>query len=126
MFAGAFHGGPSVEVFTAQGSAPLKDWKVAGKPKKLYDKEVKSFIFDLDGMTKMQVPKDERGSLALTQGFLALQVKIPPSKGFAVEIALMDTTRKRRRIVMFSSRELSRAHFRSKSRSRKSRKAWRC
>ena len=99
MFAGAFHGGPSVEVFTAQGSAPLKDWKVAGKPKKLYDKQVKSFIFDLDGMTKMQVPKDERGSLALTQGFLALQVKIPPSKGFAVEIALMDTTRKRRRIV---------------------------
>lgn len=99
MFAGAFHGGPSVEVFTAQGSAPLKDWKVSGKPKKLYDKEVKSFIFDLDGMSKIQVPKDERGSLGLTQGFLALQVKIPPSKGIAVEIALIDTTRKRRRIV---------------------------
>eukprot|EP01043_Picozoa_sp_COSAG02_P017685 COSAG02_NODE_807_length_16930_cov_21.113719_8_plen_832_part_00 len=99
MFAGAFHGGASVEVFTAQGSAPLKDWKVSGKPKKLYDKEVKSFIFDLDGMSKIQVPKDERGALALTQGFLALQVKIPPSKGIAVEIALIDTTRKRRRIV---------------------------
>ena len=28
MFAGAFHGGPAVEIFTAQGSAPLKDWKV--------------------------------------------------------------------------------------------------
>ena len=99
MFVQAFHGGPSVEVFTAQGSNPLQGWKVGGKPKKIYDKEVKSFVFDLDGLTKMQVPKDERGTLGLTQGFLALQVKIPPSKGFSVEIAVLDTTQKRRRIV---------------------------
>ena len=85
-------------MFTAQGSAPLKDWKVSGKPKKLYDKEVKSFIFELEGVSKMQIPKDERGALGLLQGFLALQVKIPPAKGFAVEIGV-DTTRKRRRIV---------------------------
>ena len=100
MFVHEYQGGAHVDVFTAQGSDPLKGWKVAGKPKKAYDKEVKSHVFELEGASKVVAPKDEkRGSLGLTQPFFVLQVKVPQSKGFSVEIGLLDATRKRRRIV---------------------------
>eukprot|EP01051_Picozoa_sp_SAG22_P039204 SAG22_NODE_20509_length_265_cov_0.620482_1_plen_62_part_10 len=50
MFANTFQGGPSVEVFTAVGSNPTANWKVSpkGKPKKVYDKESKGHIFELE------------------------------------------------------------------------------
>ena len=72
---------------------------MTGKPKKVYDKEVKSFIFDLDGSAKIQLPQNDRDSLGLTQSFLAVQVKVSQIKGFSLELALLDQTRQRRRIV---------------------------
>jgi len=72
---------------------------VLGKPKKFYDKEVKSYVYDLEGTSRMQLPKNERQTLGLSQPFFAIQLKIPAQKGFSLELAVLDATRKRRRIL---------------------------
>ncbi|KAF7250065.1 hypothetical protein EYD10_04635 [Varanus komodoensis] len=59
-------GGPFVEIFSAQGKNPGTNWKVFGSPSvigKEFDKEVKGFVFVLEGSSqtnKMQLPKETR------------------------------------------------------------------
>jgi hypothetical protein len=66
----------------------------------VYDKEVKSYVYELEGTSaRMQLPQTDRQALGLSQPFLAIQLKIPAQKGFAMEVALLDATRKRRRIL---------------------------
>jgi hypothetical protein len=98
MFASEFQGGPCVEVFTAQGSNPTSKWKVTGKPKKIYDKDVKSYVYELENSAKLQVPMNDRQFLGLNQPFLVLQLYVTPGKNFALELAILDLQRKRRRI----------------------------
>ena len=52
MFKHAFHGGPAVEVFTTSGKDPLQHFKVDGgvkNVKKVFDKEMKGSIYNIDG-----------------------------------------------------------------------------
>jgi hypothetical protein len=68
MFKHAFHGGPAVEVFTAQGKDPLKNFKVEGPKnvKKVFDKEMKGTIFTVEGtLSKISIPANEREGLGL-------------------------------------------------------------
>ena len=44
-----FQGGPSVDVFGANGSNPTANWKVSGTVQKVYDKALKSHVFVCDG-----------------------------------------------------------------------------
>lgn len=53
MFKHAFHGGPAVEVFTVSGKNPLLNWKTTGTIAKTFDSQMKSFIYTLDGQSKM-------------------------------------------------------------------------
>jgi Protein of unknown function (DUF667) len=46
---GLYQGGPAVEVFSASGAEPLKDWLVTGTVKRLYDKAVKGYVLGIDG-----------------------------------------------------------------------------
>lgn len=62
-----FQGGPFVELFTTQGSDPLAKCKLSNpsKIKKAFDKNVKSFIINIEGggtaaTTKLQIPKEEK------------------------------------------------------------------
>ncbi len=49
MFKHAYHGGPAVEVFTTSGKNPLEKWKVNGQPTKVFDSQMKGYIYNLDG-----------------------------------------------------------------------------
>ena len=73
-----FQGGPTVDVFGANGSNPTANWKVTGTVQKVYDKALKSHVFVCDGgpSAKMQLPKDDRRSLGLVQPYLALQIHV--------------------------------------------------
>lgn len=88
-----FQGGPSVDVFGANGSNPTANWKVSGTVQKVYDKALKSHVFVCDGgpSARMQLPKDDRRSLGLVQPYLALQIHVPESKPFALELWIFAT-----------------------------------
>ncbi|KAB0379141.1 hypothetical protein FD755_010719, partial [Muntiacus reevesi] len=59
-------GGAFVEIFSAQGKNPGAKWKILGSPSviwKEFDKEVKSFVFVLEGSSqtnKIQLPKENK------------------------------------------------------------------
>ncbi|XP_066101105.1 protein CFAP20DC isoform X3 [Saccopteryx bilineata] len=66
MFKNEYQGGASVEIFSAQGKNPGSKWKILGSPSviwKEFDKEVKSFVFVLEGSSqtnKIQLPKENK------------------------------------------------------------------
>ena len=94
-----FQGGVAVEVFGANGSNPVANWKVAGSVQKVYEKAVKGYVYRCDGgpSAKMQLPKDDRRSLGLVQPYLVLQLHVPEAKPFSLELSVTDTARSRRR-----------------------------
>ena len=93
MFKHAYHGGPAVEVLTTSGKNPLEKWKVTGTPQKVFDSQMKGYIYSLDGQTKISVPKEEKENLSLIQPFLVLQIYIPMGKNLHIEVGLTDSAK---------------------------------
>nr|XP_020770521.1 uncharacterized protein C3orf67 homolog isoform X1 [Odocoileus virginianus texanus] len=92
MFKNEYQGGAFVEIFSAQGKNPGAKWKILGSPSviwKEFDKEVKSFVFVLEGSSqtnKIQLPKENKQILGLIQRFLVLQIYIPLGQDFSTEL----------------------------------------
>ncbi|KFV06707.1 Uncharacterized protein C3orf67, partial [Pterocles gutturalis] len=99
-------GGPFVEIFSAQGKDPGAKWKIFGSPsaiRKVYDKEVKGFVFVLEGssqLNKMQLPKETRKTLGLIQRFLTLQIFVPLGRDFSTELLITDLENIKRRLYL--------------------------
>ena len=95
MFKNEYQGGAFVEIFSAQGKNPGAKWKIVGSPSviwKEYDKEVKSFVFVLEGSSqtnKIQLPKENKQILGLIQRFLVLQIYIPLGQDFSTELLIL-------------------------------------
>ena len=87
----------AVEVFGANGSNPVANWKVAGSVQKVYEKAVKGYVYRCDGgpSAKMQLPKDDRRSLGLVQPYLVLQLHVPEAKPFSLELSVSDAKSER-------------------------------
>ncbi|KAM6060490.1 protein CFAP20DC isoform 1-T2 [Theristicus caerulescens] len=106
MFKNQYQGGPFVEIFSAQGKNPGAKWKVFGNPSaiwKEYDKEVKGFVFVLEGssqINKMQLPKETRQTLGLIQRFLTLQIFVPLGQDFSTELLITDLGNIKRRLYL--------------------------
>lgn len=65
-------GGPFVEIFSAQGKDPTHGWKVGSGIKREYEKDVKGFLYCLEGSTtttKLQLPKGK--GLSLSRWFVS-------------------------------------------------------
>ncbi|KAJ7406840.1 hypothetical protein WISP_129847 [Willisornis vidua] len=99
-------GGRFVEIFSAQGKNPGAKWKIFGNPsaiQKEYDKEIKGFVFVLEGssqVNKMQLPKETRQTLGLIQQFLTLQIFVPMGKDFSTELLITDLGNIKRRLYL--------------------------
>ncbi|KFZ52066.1 Uncharacterized protein C3orf67, partial [Antrostomus carolinensis] len=99
-------GGPFVEIFSAQGKNPGAKWKFFGNPSaiwKEYDKEVKGFVFVLEGssqVNKMQLPKEIKQTLGLIQQFLTLQIFVPLGQDFSTELLITDLGNIKRRLYL--------------------------
>uniref|UniRef100_A0A8C4ZPU6 CFA20 domain-containing protein n=1 Tax=Gadus morhua TaxID=8049 RepID=A0A8C4ZPU6_GADMO len=97
-------GGAVVEVFSAQGNNPVAKWKLQGAPasiKKIFDKEVKGFVYCVEGSSqtvKMLIPEDGKTTLGLLQRFLVLQVNIPECRDFSIELIISDSTHLKKRL----------------------------
>ncbi|PKK26398.1 hypothetical protein A306_00009018 [Columba livia] len=106
MFKNQYQGGPFVEIFSAQGKNPGAKWKIFGSPSaiwKEYDKEVKGFVFVLEGssqINKMQLPKETRQTLGLIQQFLTLQILVPLGQDFSAELLITDLGNIKRRLYL--------------------------
>ncbi|KAG9483616.1 hypothetical protein GDO78_009504, partial [Eleutherodactylus coqui] len=101
-----FQGGPFVEVFSAQGKDPVAKWRLSGSQSAIwkdFDKEVKSFVFVLEGSSqtiKMQLPKENKHMLGLIQRFLILQLYIPLGQDFSAELLITDLANIKRRLYL--------------------------
>ncbi|XP_066101114.1 protein CFAP20DC isoform X10 [Saccopteryx bilineata] len=106
MFKNEYQGGASVEIFSAQGKNPGSKWKILGSPSviwKEFDKEVKSFVFVLEGSSqtnKIQLPKENKQILGLIQRFLVLQIYIPLGRDFSTELLITDLRNIKRRLYL--------------------------
>uniref|UniRef100_A0A8C7IID2 CFAP20 domain containing n=1 Tax=Oncorhynchus kisutch TaxID=8019 RepID=A0A8C7IID2_ONCKI len=106
MFKNEYQGGAAVEIFSAQGKDPVAKWKLCGGKSainKEFDKEVKSFVYSLEGSSqaiKMQMPKDGKMSLGLVQRFLVLQVNVSQCKDFSTELVITDLGHLKRRLYL--------------------------
>ncbi|XP_009961272.3 protein CFAP20DC isoform X2 [Tyto alba] len=106
MFKNQYQGGAFVEIFSAQGKNPGAKWKIFGNPSaiwKEYDKEVKGFVFVLEGssqINKMQLPKETRQALGLIQQFLTLQIFVPLGQDFSTELLITDLGNIKRRLYL--------------------------
>ncbi|KAG7393252.1 hypothetical protein PHYPSEUDO_011257 [Phytophthora pseudosyringae] len=100
-----FQGGDFVELLSAQGKSPAAAWKLQGKISKTFDKGIKGNAFTLDGSseTKLQLPKTASASLGLAQRFVVLQLLVPFTRSFSVEICFSDFHKVRRRFVAASA-----------------------
>ncbi|XP_062324654.1 uncharacterized protein C3orf67 homolog isoform X1 [Osmerus eperlanus] len=104
MFKNDYQGGAVVEIFSAHGKDPVAKWKLCGGQsaiRKDFDKEVKGFVYILDGSSqtiKMQMPKDSKMSLCLVQRFLVLQLNVPLCKEFSTELVITDSGHLKRRL----------------------------
>ncbi|XP_076870402.1 protein CFAP20DC isoform X2 [Brachyhypopomus gauderio] len=106
MFKNEYQGGASVEIFSAQGKDPVAKWKLSGGQSsisRIFDKEVKGFVYSLEGssqMHKMQLPKDGKMPLVLIQRFVVLQVNVPLGKDFSTELVVTDQEHLKRRLYL--------------------------
>ncbi|XP_077459820.1 protein CFAP20DC isoform X2 [Stigmatopora argus] len=106
MFKHNYQGGAGVEVFSGQGKDPVAKWKLYGGQsaiRKEYDKEVKGFVYCLEGSSKsvkMHMPDNEKMSLGLLQRFLAIQLIIPEGKDFSMELVITDAGHLKRRLFL--------------------------
>nr|XP_048712385.1 protein CFAP20DC isoform X12 [Caretta caretta] len=106
MFRNEYQGGPFVEIFSAQGKNPGAKWKIYGSPSaiwKEFDKEVKGFVFVLEGSSqtnKIQLPKETRQTLGLIQRFLVLQIYVPLGQDFSTELLVTDLGNIKRRLYL--------------------------
>ncbi|XP_063147578.1 protein CFAP20DC [Candoia aspera] len=106
MFKNEYQGGPFVEIFSAQGKNTGTKWKFFGNPSvigKEYDKEVKGFVFVLEGSSqtnKMQLPKETKQTLGLIQQFLVLQIYVPLGQDFSAELLITDLGNIKRRLYL--------------------------
>nr|XP_014344971.1 PREDICTED: uncharacterized protein C3orf67 homolog [Latimeria chalumnae] len=106
MFKNEYQGGQFVEIFSAQGKVPGAKWKLCGSPSAIwkdFDKEVKSFVYVLEGSSqtnKMQLPKDSKQTLGLIQRYLVLQIFVPLGQDFSAELLLTDLGNIKRRLYL--------------------------
>ncbi|XP_049719515.1 protein CFAP20DC isoform X5 [Elephas maximus indicus] len=106
MFKNEYQGGAFVEIFSAQGKNPGAKWKILGSPSviwKEFDKEVKSFVFVLEGSSqtnKIQLPKENKQILGLIQRFLVLQIYVPLGQDFSAELLITDLGNIKRRLYL--------------------------
>ncbi|XP_077982814.1 protein CFAP20DC-like [Glandiceps talaboti] len=111
MFQNDYQGGPYFEVFSAQGKDTISKWKVVGSAsavKKVYDKDVKSYVVVVEGgsaTTRIQMPKDNKISLLLIQRYLVLQLMVPLGQDFSIELSIIDMGNNKRRLFLSSAQK---------------------
>ncbi|XP_076448494.1 protein CFAP20DC-like [Babylonia areolata] len=108
MFKNEYQGGPYLEIFSPQGRDSTIHWKIGAGVKKIYEKEVKGYIYVLEGTpstTKMTIPKDNKQTMTLVQRYLVLQVFLTKGQDFSMELGVIDLSNSKRRILLSTAQK---------------------
>ena len=92
MYAGQYQTGKSgVEVLTAAGKDPGKNWTLTSAIHKTYDATVKGFVFNIGSpsTTNMRTPPSSKDTLGLTQRYLVVQCRFETNKAAGVEVGVL-------------------------------------
>jgi hypothetical protein len=114
MFYNRFQTGGSLELYNPTNKDLLENWNFIGKCKKVYDKSAKSYMHLLDtgGLSRMNIPKDNKTPLAIIQGHIVFQIYLFSQKNFSIEISITDTQKTRHRMIFSANlRDLNMNYF---------------
>jgi len=108
-----FQGGLFFEVFSPSNRDPFANCKLVGPHgiQKVFDKDVKSFVVQLDGIpttTKFSMPKESKQSLSLIQRCIVFQLEVRLGQEFSMELGISDTFQTKRSLSFSTAhKELS-------------------
>mmetsp|Transcript_17377 Transcript_17377/g.41161 ORF Transcript_17377/g.41161 Transcript_17377/m.41161 type:complete len:691 (+) Transcript_17377:42-2114(+) len=107
--------GSSLELLSSNQSAALQ-WKVHQGVQRVYDKALRSFVYQLPAngsQAVMQLPRDGK-DLGLVQPFLVFQLFLPQNgnRPFSVEVAITDTTSTRRWLLLGAASQEAQTNIR--------------
>ena len=114
MFYNRFQNGGSLELYNPTNKDSLENWNFIGKCRKVYDKSAKSYMHLLDtgGLSRMNIPKDNKTPLAIIQGHIVFQIYLFSQKNFSIEISITDTQKTRHRMIFSANlRDLNMNYF---------------
>ncbi len=114
MFYNRFQTGGSLELYNPTNKDSLENWNFIGKCRKVYDKSAKSYMHLLDtgGLSRMNIPKDNKTPLAIIQGHVVFQIYLFSQKNFSIEISITDTQKARHRMIFSANlRDLNMNYF---------------
>ena len=97
-----------MEVFSSQGRDPLHNTKVTNKKgvRKIYDKGVRGYVIYsscTSASARLQLPRDDRRALKLSQPHFVIQVFVPVGQAFSIAMNIKDRSHTRRRLHFSSS-----------------------
>ncbi len=75
--------------------------EIIDKTQKVFDNELKNYIDILktDGISKIQIPQNEKLSLGLLQGYLIFQIYLNSTKSFTIQISILNSMNSKRRLL---------------------------
>ena len=114
MYYNKFQTGGSLELYNPTNKDSLENWNFIGKCRKVYDKSAKSYMHLLDtgGLSRMNIPKDNKTPLAIIQGHVVFQIYLFSQKNFSIEISITDTQKARHRMIFSANlRDLNMNYF---------------
>ena len=114
MYYNKFQTGGSLELYNPTNKDSLENWNFIGKCRKVYDKSAKSYMHLLDtgGLSRMNIPKDNKTPLAIIQGHIVFQIYLFSQKNFSIEISITDTQKTRHRMIFSANlRDLNMNYF---------------
>lgn len=103
VFQSQYQNGPFVEVFSSSGSSStVMNWKVKSA-KKLYEKNVKGYLYQIEKNGRLSMPKDDlKQSAYLIQPYLVIQCFLVAGEHANFELGLTDVNKNKRRYVISS------------------------
>merc|ERR1719487_2108467 len=101
MYASQYQTGKcGVEVLTAAGKDPGKNWTLSSSIHKTYDATVKGFVFNIGSpsTSSMRTPPATKDTLGLTQRYLVIQCRFENGKAAGMEIGVLSKKNHRLRL----------------------------
>ena len=97
-----------IEVFTPHSLESLRNCTLTGSASRLFDKACKCYVLALYNTASLEIPRNPRESLAILHAYLVIQCYISRGKSFTVEIAFIDHSNTKRRLVFTHARDMVR------------------
>ena len=88
-----------IELLNPNLSKTLDKISLSGPVSKISDKYTQSDVFSLSKSGKLAMPRSPRQHLSMTNPFITIQIFIPSSKSFILDLSLLDSSYTKRKLT---------------------------